>query len=191
LIREQRNRDRIAIASLTVLLLATLIMVVMWRKKQAEARSYDSATALLNSRAAVGKIRKIAAPSENKTNALALFDLANFKEVNRSLGSINADDAIQKIALTFKNITRGSDVLGRFAPEQFILCLPDIEEESAKALFERIRFTLENTNLGTQKDIEINVRANMSVYITSSTLEDLDEVLDDMMLSLSMKSGAA
>jgi diguanylate cyclase (GGDEF)-like protein len=191
LIREQRNRDRIAIASITIFLLATLIMVVMWRKKQAEARSYDSATALLNSRAAVGKIRKIAAPSENKTNALALFDLANFKEVNRSLGSINADDAIQKIALTFKNITRGSDVLGRFAPEQFILCLPDIEEESAKALFERIRFTLENTNLGTQKDIKINVRANMSVYITSSTLEDLDEVLDDMMLSLSMKSGAA
>jgi diguanylate cyclase (GGDEF)-like protein len=191
LIREQRNRDRIAIASIIVFLLATLIVAAMWRKKQAEARSFDSVTALLNSRAAVSKIRKIAAPSKNKTNALALFDLANFKEVNRSLGSSNADDAIQKIALTFKNSTRGSDVLGRFAPEQFILCLPDIEEESAKALFERIRFTLENTNLGAQDDIKVNVRANMSIYLASSTLEDLDEVLDDMMLSLSMKSETA
>jgi len=191
LVREQRNRDRMVIASISVFVFATLIVSVMWRKKQAEARSYDSLTALLNSRAAVSEIRKIPAPSENKTNAVALFDLANFKEVNRLLGSSKADDAMQKIALTFKNITRGSDVLGRFAPEQFILCLPDIEEESAKALFERLRYTLENTNLGDQEDIKINVRATMSIYLSNTTLDDLDEVLDDMMLSLSMQSESA
>jgi diguanylate cyclase (GGDEF)-like protein len=111
--------------------------------------------------------------------------------VNRLLGSSKADDAIQKIAQTFKNITRGSDILGRFAPEQFILCLPDIEEESAKALFERIRLAIENTNLGEQKGIKTDVRSNMSIYLTNSTLDDLDEVLDDMMLSLSMKSVTA
>ncbi|WP_244877409.1 GGDEF domain-containing protein [Brumicola pallidula] len=189
--REQRNRDRITVGSIIVFMLATLLVVIMWRKKLAEASSYDSVTTLLKSRAAISKITKVVAPSENKTNALALFDLANFKEVNRLLGSSNADDAIQKIAQTFKSITRGSDILGRFAPEQFILCLPDIEEEGAKALFERIRLALENTNLGDHKGIKIKIRSNMSIYITSSTLDDLDEVLDDMMLSLSMKSEKA
>ena len=163
-------------------------MIFLWRKKQADARTFDSISTLLNSRAALSRIKKVAAPSAQKVNALALFDIANFKEVNRLLGSSNADDAIQKIALTLKNITRDSDILGRFAPEQFILCLPDIEEDSANAFFERIRFALENTNLAEQSNRKINVTSSMSIYLANGQLDDLSEVLDDMMLSLSLKS---
>lgn len=108
--------------------------------------------------------------------------------MNRLLGSINADGLIQQIALTFKNITRETDILGRFAPEQFILCLPDIEEESAKAFFERILDALENTHLGEQHGQKISVRSSMSIYLANAALADIDEVLDDMMLSLSLKS---
>jgi diguanylate cyclase (GGDEF)-like protein len=185
------NRERIAIVFICVFVVAILIVVVVWRKKEAKASSIDSVSALLNSIAALREIRKVPAPSANKINALAIFDLANFKEVNRLLGSSNADDAIRQIASTFKNSTRESDILGRFAPEQFIVCLPDIEEESAKAFFERIRFALENTNLGKQNDIKINVSSSMSIYLANGPLIDLDEVIDDMMLSLSLKSETA
>lgn len=188
LAREKLSQDRLMIGGMAAFIMFMLGMTIVWRRKQAEARSYDSVTTLLNSRAAVNEIRKVAAPSDNKVNALALFDLANFKEVNRLLGANNADEAIRKIALTFKNITRGSDILGRFAPEQFILCLPDIKEESAKAFFERMRFALEHTNLGEQHDLQINIRSSMSIYLANGALNDLDEVLDDMMLSISIKS---
>jgi len=191
LMREQLNRERIAIVFICVFVVAILIVIIVWRKKEAKASSIDSVSALLNSIAALREIRKVPAPSANKINALAIFDLANFKEVNRLLGSSNADDAIRQIASTFKNSTRESDILGRFAPEQFIVCLPDIEEESAKAFFERIRFALENTNLGKQNDIKINVSSSMSIYLANGPLIDLDEVLDDMMLSLSLKSETA
>ncbi|MFQ3250760.1 MAG: diguanylate cyclase (GGDEF)-like protein [Glaciecola sp.] len=190
-IREQKNRDRFTVALLAVFAAALLGLALLWRRKQAEARSYDSVTGLLNSRAALTKIRNVSAPSEHKTIALALFDLANFKEVNRLLGSNSADDAIQQIAMTFKNITRDSDIVGRFAPEQFILCLPDIEETSAKTFFERIRVALESTHLGDQKDRKISVSSSMSIYLANAPLDDLDEVLNDMMLSLSMQSEGA
>ena len=188
LIKEQLNRDRVTKGAVIVFILAMLGVILFWCKKQAEARSFDSVTGLLNSRAAISEIKKVPAPSPNKTNALALFDLANFKEVNRLLGSSNADEAIKQIASTFKNITRGSDIIGRFAPEQFILCLPDIEEESGKAFFERMRFALENTNLGKHNELKINVSSSMSIYLANQALDDVDEVLDDMMLSLSMKA---
>jgi diguanylate cyclase (GGDEF)-like protein len=187
IVREQLNREKIVLGAVVVFLAATLVFIMLWRRKQAEVRSYDSVTTLLNSKTAISQIKRVQAPTKNKTNALALFDLANFKEVNRLLGSSNADEAIQQIALTFKHITRESDILGRFAPEQFILCLTDIEEEGARALFERISFALSNTNLGKHKGINISVDSNMSIYLANDAFDDLDEVLDDMMLSLSMK----
>ena len=191
LMQEELNRERIAIGFSVGIAVATIIVIIVWRKKQVKANSFDSVSTLLNSNAAVREIRKVPAPSQNKINALAVFDLANFKEVNRLLGSSNADDAIRQIALTFKNITRDSDILGRFAPEQFILCLPDIEEESAKAFFERIRFALENTNLGNQEDSKINISSSMSIYLANGPLIDLDDVLDDMMLSFSLQAETA
>jgi diguanylate cyclase (GGDEF)-like protein len=191
LMKEQLNRERIAFVFICVFVFAILTVIIVWRKKEAKASSFDSVSALLNSSAALREIRKVPAPSTNKVNALAIFDLANFKEVNRLLGSSNADDAIRQIASTFKNSTRESDILGRFAPEQFIVCLPDIEEESAKAFFERIRFALVNTNLGKQNDTKISISSSMSIYLANGPLIDLDEVLDDMMLSLSLKSETA
>ena len=138
------NRERVIYISVVVVLSVILFFAFAFHRKHLEAQSYDSVTRLLNSQAARAKIKKVSAPSGKKSNALALFDLGNFKEVNRLLGSSNAEEALQQIAMTFKNITRESDILGRIAPEQFLLCLPDIEEETAKSFFQRIQFALQN-----------------------------------------------
>lgn len=182
------NRERVIYISIGIVLSVILFFAFAFHRKQLEAQSYDSVTKLLNSQAARTKIKKVSAPSGNKSNALALFDLGNFKEVNRLLGSSNADEALQQIAMTFKNITRESDILGRIAPEQFLLCLTDIEEETAKSFFQRIQFALQNTNLGVSKGINISVRSSMSIYVTTKTFHDLDDVIDDMTLSLSLQS---
>ncbi len=182
------NRERVIYISIAIVLSVILFFAYAYHRKQLEAQSYDSVTKLLNSQAARAKIKKVGAPSGDKSNALALFDLGNFKEVNRLLGSSNADEALQQIAMTFKNITRESDILGRIAPEQFLLCLTDIEEETAKSFFQRIQFALQNTNLGVSKGINISVRSSMSIYVTSKAFNDLDDVIDDMTLSLNLQS---
>lgn len=182
------NRERVIYISIAIVLSVILFFAFAYRRKQLESQSYDSVTKLLNSQAARAKIKKVSVPSGNKTNALALFDLGNFKEVNRLLGSSNAEEALQQIAMTFKNITRESDILGRIAPEQFLLCLTDIEEEIAKSFFQRIQFALQNTNLGVSKGINISVRSSMSIYVTTKAFNDLDDVIDEMTLSLNLQS---
>ena len=93
---------------------------------------------------------------------------------------------MQQIAATLKDVTRSTDILGRFAPEQFILCLPDIEEQTAKSFFERIREALENTDLGEDANQSISVRSAISIYIATAAFDDLDEILDDMTRSFEL-----
>ncbi|MDM7861595.1 GGDEF domain-containing protein [Alteromonas sp. ASW11-36] len=178
--RSQRNRDRLVIAGIAAAIVSLLILAAFLYHWHMTRESIDPVTQLLNNRTALRRIERIAPPSEGKTNALAIFDLGNFREVNRLVGSTKADLVLEQIANTLRDVTRGTDVVGRFAPEQFILCLPDIEEQTAKSFFERIREALENTDLGEDANQSISVRSAISIYIATSAFDDLDEILDDM-----------
>jgi diguanylate cyclase (GGDEF)-like protein len=148
--------------------------------------SLDPVTQVLNSKTALAQIARVENPSPNKINALAIFDLGNFREVNRQVGSTKSDYVLQSIANTLAKVTRDRDILGRFAPEQFILCLTDIEEASAKSFFERVQKALESTLLEGQHGVSISIRSSMSIYISNENFHDLNAVLDDMLLSLSL-----
>ncbi|MDC0603183.1 GGDEF domain-containing protein, partial [Aliiglaciecola sp.] len=185
----ERQRSIILVVGVSFLLLSALLFFA--RKRYMNSLAYDPVTSLLNSKTAINKIRQVAAPSAGRTNALALFDLGNFRDVNRQVGASKSDVALQQIAKTLSQITRQRDILGRFAPEQFIVCLIDIEEDSAKSFFERIRYALENTAIGEQQSRQVSVRSSMSIYIASDTFDDLDEILDDMQFSLGLQTETA
>ncbi|MFT5996961.1 MAG: GGDEF domain-containing protein, partial [Glaciecola sp.] len=93
-----------------------------------------------------------------------------------------------EIANTLKHIIRNSDILGRFGPEQFILCLADIEEEAAQAFFERTKKALSNTFADYNNQQLISVDSSMSIYYSNEAFSDIDEVLNNMLLSLSIKA---
>ena len=181
-------RNKVLIAVSVALLLIVILLLWFLRRKYVESQSYDSATGLLNSAAVISKLAKLPAPGEKRTNALAIFDIANFTEVNLTVGSSKGDYVLKKLADTFKKITRSSDILGRFGPGQFILCLSDIEEDAAQAFFERAKDALTNTFRDEHNGDPISVDSSMSIYYESGTFDDINEILDNMLLSLSMKS---
>jgi len=188
LVASQTNRMRTVWAIVMLSVVVLVVVIYLARRKYISSLAYDSVTGLLSSRSALNKIRRISAPSPGRTNALALFDLGNFREVNRQIGAANSDVALQQIAKTLSKVTRKSDILGRFAPEQFIVCLTDIEEDSAKSFLERMRFALENTVLGEQRDLKVSVQSSMSIFIASEAFGNLDQVLNEMQLSLGIRS---
>ena len=163
-----------------------LVIGFFLRKRHIARMSLDPVTQLLNSKTAIARISRVEKPSQNKTNALAIFDLGNFREVNRQVGSTKGDYVLQTIANTFSKVTRDKDILGRFAPEQFILCLTDIDEASAKSFFERVQEALQNTLLEGQHGVTMSIRSSMSIYISNENFSDLNAILDDMLLSLSL-----
>ncbi len=71
--------------------------------------------------------------------ACLIFDLDDFKRVNETLGHMQGDQLLQKIALILKNSSRVVDIVGRFGGEEFLLVLPQTDLGGAKAVGERIR----------------------------------------------------
>ncbi|MFC4702062.1 GGDEF domain-containing protein [Glaciecola siphonariae] len=189
IVAAERRKARLLIGAVIVVFLGVIALAIILRKRHIARMSLDPSTQLLNSKTAVTEILKVMPPSKGKINALAIFDLGNFREVNRQIGSTKGDYVLQKIASTLSKVTRSNDILGRFAPEQFILCLTDIEEDSAKSFFERVQQALEATFIDAQHGVDISIRSSMSIYITGEKFNDLNRILDDMLLSLSIKSG--
>jgi diguanylate cyclase (GGDEF)-like protein len=184
----ERRKIHITIGMILFVLLVIFSLVFVIRKKHIARMALDPITLLLNSKTAIKEIANVDLPTKGKANALAIFDLGNFREVNRQVGSTKGDYVLQKIANTLTKVTRDNDILGRFAPEQFILCLTDIEEASAKSFFERVQSALESTFVSGQHGADISIRSSMSIYITNEKFDDLHTVLDDMLLSLSLKA---
>lgn len=189
LLQEQRQaRKNLLIGAIALLITILVIAFWVYRSKFLKAKSRDAVTGLLTNAAVIEALSKLAAPGPKRTNALAIFDIANFTEVNLTVGASKGDFVLKQIANTFKNITRSSDILGVFGPGQFILCLADIEEDAAQAFFERVKEALSNTFAQEHNNEAVSVDSSMSIYYGTENFSDINEILDNMLLSLSMKS---
>lgn len=189
LLAEQRsNRTKLLIGAMLFMLLGIGIVFWIFRSKLIKSQSYDSLTGLLSNTAVIHELVKLPAPGPKRTNALAIFDIANFTEVNLTVGATKGDFVLKQIANTFKKITRTSDLLGVFGPGRFILCLADIEEDAAQAFFDRAKEALADTFAQEHGTGPVSVDSSMSIYYSTETFTDINEILDNMLLSLSMKS---
>src|SRR5258707_14408853 len=71
--------------------------------------------------------------------SIALIDLDWFKRINDAFGHPTGDEVLRTFAITvFANI-RPVDRFGRYGGEEFLLVLPDTDEQSAARILERLR----------------------------------------------------
>ena len=75
-----------------------------------------------------------------------IFDLDNFKEVNDNYGHLMGDEVLKKISSQVKEVIRENDELYRWGGEEFIIILPNTDQESATELANRVKSYLENTD---------------------------------------------
>jgi diguanylate cyclase (GGDEF)-like protein len=72
--------------------------------------------------------------------AVALFDIDFFKRVNDEHGHLVGDEVLRRFVLSAAAAIRGTDRLGRFGGEEFLLVMPTTDrEDAAVAAAERIR----------------------------------------------------
>ncbi|MBZ9611996.1 ligand-binding sensor domain-containing protein [Rheinheimera maricola] len=76
--------------------------------------------------------------SQGKCVALIHLDLDNFKQVNDQFGNSAGDSCIQQVAGILIRETRGSDYVVRFAGEEFVLVLRDIQLELVAQFSQRL-----------------------------------------------------
>jgi diguanylate cyclase (GGDEF)-like protein len=78
---------------------------------------------------------------------VVMTDLDHFKKINDTYGHNVGDKVLQAFAKTLQQATRTTDFVARFGGEEFILVLPETTLQGAMQLAERIRATVEETNI--------------------------------------------
>ncbi len=120
---------------------------------------------------------------DNLPVTLVVFDLDNFKDFNDSYGHAIGDLILSTIARRISNRLRGSDVLGRYGGDEFVLLLSGISDANIKPLLERLRqsISLEPINIVSEMlfiTISMGVSSNAtSGYDLSNLLRHADHAL--------------
>ena len=78
------------------------------------------------------------ARSTGETIAVIMLDLDNFKLVNDTYGHLVGDEALRVVTSVLQNACRGSDVIGRYGGDEFMIVLPDTAPEQAIGIADRI-----------------------------------------------------
>ncbi len=74
--------------------------------------------------------------------SIILVDLDHFKQVNDRFGHVFGDRVLVEFAGLARKALRGTDTVGRWGGEEFLILCPETTEEAAFALAERLRLTL-------------------------------------------------
>ena len=146
----------------------------------------DSLTEIFNRRAFFKISEKILKFSlRNKTTfSIMILDIDFFKKVNDVYGHLVGDDILKYLVKSVGAEIRESDVFARFGGEEFIIMLPDTDEEGALSLANKIRENIENNPYEDEKlSIPITVSIGVSEVREEKLLRALIQRADEALYS--------
>jgi diguanylate cyclase (GGDEF)-like protein len=104
----------------------------------------DGLTGLFNRRYILEQleesITRAVASGEHLT--IALIDIDHFKKINDRLGHLVGDAVLRDFARHLENRLRGSDLVGRYGGEEFVIVLRGAPAEAAKKVLDQVRALL-------------------------------------------------
>jgi len=123
----------------------------------------DALTGVLNRRAFIEKMEEEIRRSnrENTPLSLILVDIDYFKGINDRHGHQAGDLVLQSFTEQLSKSLRPYDFVGRYGGEEFVVCLPGLDELQARSVAERLRERAEEISLTLPNSLQ-------SIQITAS-----------------------
>jgi diguanylate cyclase (GGDEF)-like protein len=109
--------------------------------------------------------------TENYRQSLALFmfDIDEFKKVNDTHGHYAGDVVIKKLADIARKNTRGSDLVGRYGGDEFMVLITSTTEGKAISSAEHLREKISTTDIaipGTPVPVRITISGGLALFPT-------------------------
>jgi sigma-B regulation protein RsbQ len=109
-----------------------------------ELATTDPLTGLLNRRELLAQAENIASQMDRNSSfyAVLTLDVDFFKKVNDTHGHQAGDKVLTQLAKVLLQERRANDLVARVGGEEFVIVLPDVDEESAFLVAEKIRINV-------------------------------------------------
>lgn len=101
--------------------------------------SRDPLTGLYNRRAFNERLQEhLSAATRGIPFVFAIIDIDDFKKINDTRGHAQGDTELKRLAQTILSTSRPHDVVGRFAGDEFVVALSDVEARDADGMVARL-----------------------------------------------------
>lgn len=160
--------------------------VVQYQQHLEYQTHIDPLTGLFNRRAFEKKLDEEFERAKRYHHHLSLLilDIDNFKLINDTYGHHGGDAALIKISETLREKTRQSDFPSRYGGEEFVLVLPETEQDSALQVATKIHDAIRSCTFGApNQPFRLTVSIGLSSTSTRSytewpkMLKDADQAL--------------
>ena len=147
---------------------------------------HDPLTGLLNRRVMEAVLKREFNRAERYASNLSIvfLDLDNFKRINDVYGHDCGDDLLKYVGGCLLEMSRDTDVVARFAGDEFIIILPETPKNSAENLMKRVKsYFSQHPLIANDRSIPISISFGVastegkSVKDPDSLLKDADEML--------------
>lgn len=139
----------------------------------------DSLTGILNRGAIESRIQETI-KHVSSMNALFIFDLDNFKNINDKMGHMQGDLVLKDVGTVLKSVFSSTDLIGRLGGDEFIVLMKDLKDiESVKSIASKLLQLLEKTyeKNGESITISASIGIALSPYC-GTTFRELYNVAD-------------
>jgi len=128
-------------AIVTGLLAYVLFVNLRYRRELLRHADQDGLTGLSNRRRTteVATAALEASATTGQAVTIGLIDLDHFKTINDRCGHAVGDHVLREFAQVARSVLRGTDSMGRWGGEEFLLILPDTALDEAVAVIDRLR----------------------------------------------------
>lgn len=126
----------------------------------------DSMSGLLNHNASIDQLKVFTSSAIRYGHVFAviMIDIDHFKLINDRYGHPSGDRVIEEIAILLETSTRASDICGRYGGEEFIVLLPETDEQGAVELAEQIRRSIMEITIKEIDNQQISASFGVTVF---------------------------
>ncbi|MFB3915929.1 MAG: diguanylate cyclase domain-containing protein [Terriglobales bacterium] len=152
-----------------------LISEMMFNLRIQNLSFVDPLTEVFNRRyfdQTVGKETSMA-DRHGSTVAFVIVEIQNLKDINSQFGYLGGDTFLLQVAAILRNRAGACDTVVRYGGDEFLMILPDRDEEQATAMVQQLFADVEAWNRAPEHEYKLSINCGAATYQPGTEIKDV------------------